>query len=293
MTTTVLRKGPTGKLIAIPDTSAVPPGTLLGRSLTDVGSGLARPLTGLESGAIVRAVGYYAISLPAGQYDDLPIPDGTRVVDITPTGAVVISSFLMSGRGNAGAYLIVRKRGASGAGTLSFNNNVGGTSGNRFFTPSASPYTLSYDNDAVALQHASDTVGTRFVMSERALLFSGLEPALAAEMGIPFYVRGVFTATGAAGDDVPITTLALPRPVVVYDSLLVVGTLVAASTATVRTATGGLGTAVSNAMSTATTGVRRNDLTSSPALPAGTNLFLNRSTGNTAGQVFVFMKATG
>lgn len=90
----------------------------------------------------------------------------------------------------------------------------------------------------------------------------------------------VCPAGGAAGtaDDVTIFNANAPFAFEIVDVQLITTTLVAMSTCTLRTAAAGAGTAVSDALSSGTTGVARNTAkTDTPAIAKGGSLFLRRS----------------
>ena len=112
----------------------------------------------------------------------------------------------------------------------------------------------------------------------------------AAEAGIPFVLRSIFTAgtPGTAGD-ISIYTANAPFKFRVVDAFCIVTTGIAAKYITLRTATAAGGTAVTSAMSAATSGslVRNALTTASQTIAAGGSLVIRLDDIGLAGEVFV------
>ena len=111
----------------------------------------------------------------------------------------------------------------------------------------------------------------------------------------PFVVYRSFTAGGGgAADDVTIVHAGnITYPIRVLDAWLHTLTAVGGSSAVVRTATGGVGTAMTSALASAVTGVtRNNDATTRNAI-ATDGLFLRRSDSGTAGDITLLCVRTG
>lgn len=287
MTNLSIRESPSGPATSLSDTRC-PPATVLGRPLTAIGEGLAEPLDGTELGAVTRLSGYHAITLTAGSYDTISIPDDTRVVDITPIGPVTITGFQMSNRSNRGAFLIVRKRGASASGSITFPFN-GATPNpqNAIWTPGINVYVLQNEFDSA--KFARFAGNQRWQVLSRLPRPSALSPSDFGLLGLPFLIRSTFTAGGAPADDVTISA-SLPFNLLLYDAIQQVSSAVAASTTQVRTLAGGGGSAVTSLFDTATTGSRRDNDIQAYTLAQGSALFLRRSTGAIAGTILLWAK---
>jgi hypothetical protein len=290
MTDLLLRRGPSGPLVSLSDTLS-PPGTVLGRSLEDIGQGFAVPLVGSELGGIVRFDGVYELELPAGSHDNVAIPDGVRNVDITPVGGdVTITGLLVSGRGNTGSPgLNITLRGTDGIITFA-NGSTSSTLGNRISGTSNIAFQLTEPGDCVCLARIEGGTG-RWQTVARAIRPLAVQPQAIATPGVIVYGRRGFSATGAAADDILIGASPSAYNMVAYEILLQISTAVGATTAQLRSDLGGGGLALSSAMSMAATGtVRNNDVTITP-VPTGTLFYLRRSNGNTAGTVIIFFRA--
>jgi len=281
MTAIEIRQGPSGPPTTLSDTLS-PPGTVLGAAIDAVGRSFAVPLEGDALGAIQRFAQYAAIDLPAGTQDNVPIPDGAAVFDVTPTGAVILPGVAMTARGNTGGFLL-RKSGVTG--TLSISSNTSSVPNNRFFTASASLYSLESESDAVRIFRFN----TRWQAARRLLVAAGQSPSADGSPALTFSIRTTFTTTGAGADDITIT-LAIPVGAVIYDAICQISIAVGGSTAVVRSAAGGGGVALTSTFDTATTGTRRNNATSLSTVAMSSSLFLRRSSGNIAGTIIVFCK---
>lgn len=100
-------------------------------------------------------------------------------------------------------------------------------------------------------------------------------------------IRKSFAATGAGADDVTVYSANAPFAFRVVDCHLLIDTAVALTTATLRDATGGGGSALSSALDTGGTGVSRNDGQVTGTVAANGSLVLRRSNGNTVGELIV------
>lgn len=281
MSDVFLRTSPSGPRVDISDTLA-PVGTVLGLPLDASSEGYAVPLEGGELGAIQRFAQYSPLALPAGTHDNVSIPDGTAVFDVTPTGTVTIPGVVMAARNNTGIFLL-RKSGLTG--TLSIPNNASSNAANRFLTPSAIPFNFDSGNDSIRIWRFN----TRWQPIARMLAPTGQSPSLDGAPALASALRVTFAATGAAADDVTLS-LAIPLGAVIYDAICQISTAVGASTAIVRSAVGGGGVALTGTFDTATTGTRRNDATSLATIARGSSLFLRRSSGNIVGTITLYLK---
>lgn len=281
MTTTVIHDPPSGPAVNLSDTIC-PPGTVLGLPLDALDESLAEPVDGADLGAIERFAQYSPIALPAGTHESVPVPDGTAVFDVTPTGVVTIPGVAMTARGNTGVFSL-RKSGVTGAVSIPSNTSIIAT--DRFFTPAASLFTLESENDAIRIWRFN----TRWQATNRLLVPSGQNPSADGQPALSFSLRATFAATGAAADDVTLS-LAIPIGAVIYDAICQISTAVGGSTAIVRSAVGGGGTALTGSFDTATTGTRRNNATSLATVAMGSSLFLRRSSGNIVGTITLYCK---
>lgn len=98
-------------------------------------------------------------------------------------------------------------------------------------------------------------------------------------------IRHAFAAgAGGAPDDVAIYTADAPFEFEIVDVTLIVSTLVNPSTVTVRDTAGGAGAALSDALVSTTTGVKRNAaMTTTPTVLKGGTVVLRRSDSGVAG----------
>jgi hypothetical protein len=104
-------------------------------------------------------------------------------------------------------------------------------------------------------------------------------------------IRKTFAAgAGGSADDVVIFNATTPAPFafVITDVTAIISTAVSASTVQLRDTAAGAGTTLSDALATASTGVKRNAAaTTAPAVARGGTLIIRRSDSGIAGQVLV------
>lgn len=287
MSDLVLRRSPSGPAVELDDT-LVEPGQVLGLPLEAPTAGFAVPLDGESAGTLFRFNRVFDLPLAAGTYDSIALPNGTRIVDVTPTGAVLIGGFIMPPV-DAGAGVVVRKRGPASSGTLQLlHNNTATPVVDRIFTTGQVLFTLTEDNDSVFLPRVQLN-GGRWQTRQHLKRPSSLYPVPLGAYGISFMNRTVYVATGAAPDDVTVS-LSLPANTLLYDAMLLTGTGAGGSSATLRTASGGGGIALTTALSTAASGTARNNGTAPSSLVMGSQLFLRRTNGNTTGQLLLWCR---
>lgn len=115
------------------------------------------------------------------------------------------------------------------------------------------------------------------------IAFGVLESGIATQLAI----HKTFAAgAGGSADDVVIFNANAPFAFDIVDTQAIVGTNVSGSTLTLRDTAAGGGAALSDALSSATTGVKRNAaLTSSPSVAKGGSLIIRRSDSGIAGQL--------
>lgn len=112
--------------------------------------------------------------------------------------------------------------------------------------------------------------------------------------GVPYMIVAPFTAgTPGTADDVVVTDT-MPGKGTLIDVQMVLTTGVDGSTATFRDAVGGAGTALSNAIPTATAnqGSSRWNHTATPALAAGSDIYIRRSDRGIAGVAILTIMPT-
>jgi hypothetical protein len=120
---------------------------------------------------------------------------------------------------------------------------------------------------------------------------NAVTPAMVApegsSMSVPVLFRVPFTA-GVAGtaDDVTVT-LSAPFAFTVADAWVKVTTAIGGSTLTLRSASGGLGSALSSAMSSASAATVRNNDTEDRTVAANGSVYLRRSDRGVAGVLYV------
>lgn len=106
-------------------------------------------------------------------------------------------------------------------------------------------------------------------------------------------LRYPYSVVGAGADDVVIFNANAPFNFAIVDMMIYVSTAVALSTGTLRTATGGGGTAISDALSTGSTGIDRlASRTTVPSISTNGTLVFRRTSGNTAGEVVLTVVKT-
>jgi hypothetical protein len=139
--------------------------------------------------------------------------------------------------------------------------------------------------DAVTTAKILDANVTAAKIADASLLPAKTAPA-AASIGITFDDRRVFTA-GVAGtaDDVTIYNADAPFAFRIVDVKVLISTAVGGSTVQLRDTSGGGGSALSSALSSAATGTVRNNDTASRLVSANGSVFLRRSDRGVAGEV--------
>lgn len=113
----------------------------------------------------------------------------------------------------------------------------------------------------------------------------------AAGLGIASVVKKVITAAAAGTpDDVTIYSANAPFAFTVLDCWMIVTTAIAASTVTLRTAAGGGGSVRSSALDSATTGKKRDAITTAVnTIAAGGTLVARRSDRGVAGELYILI----
>jgi hypothetical protein len=109
-----------------------------------------------------------------------------------------------------------------------------------------------------------------------------------SSLSVPFVIRVPFSAAAAGtADDVTIYNATAPFGFRVIDCHVKILTAIGGSTVTLRSASGGGGSALSSALSSAATGTARNNDTDSRTVASGGSLFLRRSDRGVAGEITI------
>jgi hypothetical protein len=109
-----------------------------------------------------------------------------------------------------------------------------------------------------------------------------------ANIAVPFVIRVPFSAAAAgSADDVTIYNAAAPFSFRITDCHVKISTAIGGSTVTLRSASGGAGSALSSALSSAATGTARNNDSDSRAVATNGSLFLRRSDRGVAGEITI------
>lgn len=228
----------------------------------------------------------------AGGYEPT-LNTNTRIYRVNPAGDffVVFTGFGFTG-GNTGKTFMLVKQGLDG--WCQVNHNVGVTASNGVFTPDEQPFILTSANDCAILWY--QTSAGRWNI---AALGANNAPWQLARQRTPLGTTNVFISCafiqampftaggGGAADDVTMYNVNVPFAFILADVWIDVSTAVGGSTITLRTAAGGLGSALTNAMSTAATGTVRASQTGLTARIASESIFMRRSDSGVAGTLVI------
>jgi hypothetical protein len=130
-----------------------------------------------------------------------------------------------------------------------------------------------------------------------AITAGGITPAMvqvitsSTAIGITIYTSFAAGAGGSA-DDVSIFTSNAPFNFRILEVIVYTTTAVASSTVTLRSATGGLGSALSSAISTTVAGQTSNNNTATTTVASASSLIVRRSDSGVAGEVVIFAVKT-
>jgi hypothetical protein len=111
--------------------------------------------------------------------------------------------------------------------------------------------------------------------------------AVAGNSGAAFCLHVPLTATGGPADDVTIFVANAPFAFRILDVWVLVSTLQLLSNVTLRSATGGGGSALSSALQTTLTGTVRNNDTVTRTVTQGGSLYARRTTGSIVGELVI------
>lgn len=133
-------------------------GAQCGRQI-DAATGRAVDLTGAEQGQNIRFAFTQVLTLSAGTYNDVEIDVRAKIVEVVPTGDVIITGFKMvlnplapgaggtpgtpRAEGNAGALFSIYKHGFSGR-VMLYNYNAGSAALNQIGTPNQVEWMLEH-----------------------------------------------------------------------------------------------------------------------------------------------------
>lgn len=284
----VVRLSPSGPELDVFD-GVVDPGELLGSPLDATTPAIAQPLEGGQVGRIVRFNGFQGMTLAAGTYNNFEIPDGITQLDIDPVGGdVIITGLKWLGRGNSGAFLVLGKFGTDSQ-VIFTHNDSGSSVGNRIFCPGQVPYHLRLSSDTALIWPFQ----TRFQIAERLVPPTGLTPevsptGITAVQAGTFEVRLTITAGGGgAADDVTLFDANCPTALRILDAQFMTSTNVGGSTVQLRSASGGGGSPLTTALSTAATGTARNNDVQTRTIALNGSAFLRRSDSGVAGTLIL------
>lgn len=230
----------------------------------------------------------------AGTYEPT-LAEATKIYRCNPSADHVVSftGFAFSG-GNTGKWFMLVKQGLDGWVEVKFNS--GATAANGAFTSDEQSLWLTPANSCAILWY--QTSAARWNVSA---LGSQINPWNLARERLPFgctnFVRlaSDFTlliwfdptpAGAGSPDDVEIFNANVPFNLVIKDAFFICLTAVVGATCTLRSATGGGGSALSSALSAGAIGTSRNNLTTiMPLVVSGTSIYVRRSDANTGGQL--------
>jgi hypothetical protein len=127
------------------------PGCVKGVALGAPDPSDPQDLTGAQQGEMIRfAFNEFNVggtNVP-GTYHNVPLDARTKIVNINPSGATIITGWAMSG-GNVGGEFILTKEGSTGSITL--KHATGSSAGNQMALPRFVDYVLSSANDTVRI----------------------------------------------------------------------------------------------------------------------------------------------
>jgi hypothetical protein len=171
--------------------------TAKGRAL-GAGAGVPTDLTGAQVGAITRFAGFQGGAVAAGTYNDYPIADGTKQVDIDPTGGNVEFTGFALGTSNTGGWFVLAKFGA-GDQVIIKHNNAGSAAANRIFTPNGVDYIMATQLDTVLIVNMNG----RWQVVDRLNQAASITNAMLANMAAG-RIKGV-QVDGVSGPPVDLT----------------------------------------------------------------------------------------
>lgn len=294
-------------------------GTVLGRP-AGAGLGAVQSLTGVQLRAIAIALTEVE-EAGAGPHADYAVAVPAHIMGSHATGQF---SGVVSTGAVLGTDLVFSHQ---GAGYTELLHNTTSAGGNRLFNGRLGKNIRIFDNEVAVYRLLDTSVGGGsntprwelvFPMppfavasddvSGNVLLFNGTNwvstpglpatsvGAIASNQAVPFSVYVSCPSGGAAGtaDDVTIWNANAPFALRVLDATLRVSTAVGASTAALRTASGGGGSVVlpdpaaaTQTFSTATTGPHDDVATATATVASGGSLFLRRSDRSVVGELIL------
>jgi hypothetical protein len=143
-------------------------GTTKGRKI-DGAAGIAIDLTGAEQGQNIRFAFTQVLTLSAGTYHDVEIDVRAKIVEVVPTGDVIITGFKMvlnplapgavgtpgtaRPEGNAGAFFTLYKHGFTGR--LMLGNYTGSAAANQIGTPSQVEWVLEHASAGSVIRYSA------------------------------------------------------------------------------------------------------------------------------------------
>lgn len=278
-------QGPEGPMGPPPVLSFISPGLLLGNPITSTSPLQPVPITGNQTGAIVRFGNFEVFTLAPGNHT-LTVAATTNIVYVVPnaSGDVNIQG-IIHGTSNLGVSVRVIKPTSTGRVVL-LHDSAATSVINRILCPRSQAYVLTHVDEGVVVAH--DTDGGSYRLTATLVDPNVLAP-VTSNVGVIFNIGPIaMTATGAAADDVVVYNANAPYAFRILKMMPIVTTLVGGTSFQARNATGGGGAAVSSQFDGALVSdnpaiTANNGLTATIAL--GGTLVVRRSNGNIVGEV--------
>jgi hypothetical protein len=282
------------KLLTAPlplsDMATIAPGRVLGLQVDAGGAAVPVALTGAEQGENLRCSGQEDSPTAAGTYEPT-LASTTSIYRVNPSAdhIVAFTGFEFTG-GNAGKFFFIVKQGADGH--CEIRHNVGVNANNGLFTPDEQSVWLTAANACAVIWYQTSSprwnvaaLGTQITpwnLCRQRTPFGASNMYIAVTFTI---VQNVAAGTPGAADDFTLFATNAPFTFSIVDVTFYCQTAIVGSTVQLRTATGGGGSSLSNAMSTTATGTVRSALGGIPGVIAGTSVYLRRSDAGVAGQL--------
>jgi len=274
---------------ALSDLATQAEATMIGRAL-GAGNGVPTALTQTQVSDMARLVTVTDVTLAPGQFDDYAVPAGTKHLRISFTGAgdVIFTGFAL-GASNSGGWFRIYKRGTTGTQRIIFRPNVASVASNQIVTSDVEDFIMDRFADAADVNY----VGGRWQVIQQRISPHRISPVL-NNLGLPLCIPVVLTA-GVAGtpDDVTVWNANAPYPLEIIRTDV---RITAASGGTIegRSASGGLGSPLTETFSSATLGLAPiiASLASLATIALNGSLFIRRSDRAVAGKVYFWAVRT-
>lgn len=262
-------------------------GTVKGRAI-GAGTGEPTDLNGFQLGDLIRLGTLATDSTTTGSVSTYAVAEATQVILFNGTGTITLQGATIV----LGRPLIWHVDSAATVEVTFVNDGAPNITQERFRLPGGQNLTL----------RAGETLCTGHFLNRHRVLALGrrvdiesLAP-VRSNIAVPFQVYVSCPSGGAAGtaDDVTVWNANAPFAMRILDATLRVSTAVGASTAALRTASGGGGSVVlpdpaaaTQTFSTATTGPHDDVATATATVASGGSLFLRRSDRSVVGELIL------